>query len=185
MIKQREYRFPVNTICGLSNSLLSFSGVSLLLIAAGASVDLILFGVTADTPIPYNYPFFLDILLLISVIIFLRLTHRIMWNIVDELETIVRFDQDDPLSLSQSIEPEAVWRELGNVLHLAFHPIVIALGGILGGVFVFSIMWGLGVFDAYPYLIMNFGFGVAHGVFFWTCNRRIVPREARSAEVRG
>jgi hypothetical protein len=69
------------------------------------------------------------------------------------------------LSIARTLDPDVSWTELDNILYISYHPGVILLGGLSGGVFVTGVMAILGVFDAYPYILMNFAFGAAHGIF--------------------
>lgn len=84
-----------------------------------------------------------------------------MWRVAQELD----LSQSDPLIHHSDILPENARIELMNVLYLAYQPAVLLGGALLGGTFVFSVMYVLNVFFAYPHLFLNFGFGTAHGVF--------------------
>lgn len=160
-----RYRYPPDRFfdsVGVGRSTtVSLMGLTVL----GAVLDLLLFGFP-DTGIPFNYPFFGDVVLLWTVILFLRFSHGVYWEVVDELENLIRLNRDNPISLSQSLDPTDVRDDLHNVLYLCYHPYVLGSGAVLGGVLVSGIMFLMGVFEAYPYLLMNFGFGAAHGVFF-------------------
>jgi len=165
MRTKAEYRYPPSHLLDVAPDRRSTTALLIAAVFAAALVDLTVF-VTGPTVVPYNYPFYFDVALLCLVAVLLQLSHAVLWDMADELVTIIEYNRDDPLSLSRDLEPEAVWTELENVLFLAYHPAVVAVGGIVGGLLVTSIMYALGVFDAYPYLVMNFGFGAAHGVFF-------------------
>jgi hypothetical protein len=102
---------------------------------------------------------------LLATVALLRRVHGVVWNVVEELAQIADRNRDDPLSRTTAVTGDGIRRELRNVLFLGFHPAILLLGALAGGTLVFSIMWALGVFSAYPFLILNFGFGAAHGVF--------------------
>lgn len=158
------YQYPPDRFfnsVGVSSSATLFL-MSLTII--GAAIDIWIFGFP-ETEIPFNYPFFGDVVLLWTVAIFLRFSHGVYWEVLDELENLLRLNRDNPISLSQSIDPMDVRDELHNVLYLCYHPYVLGSGAVFGGLLVSGIMYGMGVFEAYPYRVMNFAFGAAHGVF--------------------
>lgn len=164
MATGREYRYPPDVALGFDARGGSFTAACLGLVALAAVLDLVLFGFP-ETPIPYNYPFFGDVVLLAAVALLLRATHGVMWRAVDELALIAERNREDPLSPAAHVDGEDVRTELVNVLYLGYHPVVLGGGALAGGALVVGIMAALGVFSAYPYLLLDFGFGAAHGVF--------------------
>jgi hypothetical protein len=165
MSPEGDPRYPPDVVLDFSNRPGSFSWACGLLVLLAAGLDVLLFGFP-DTSIPYNYPFFGVIVLLLLVVAFLRRTYDIAHGVVEELASIAERNRGDPLSRTAGVDPDAIRTELGNVLFLGFHPAVLLVGALAGGSLVFGIMWALGVFSAYPFLLLDFGFGAAHGVFF-------------------
>lgn len=160
-----QYRYPPDAVLKSVGVPITFTYTAAIAILAAALADILLFGFQKTT-VPNNYPFFVDGLLLLFVTVLLRLSHRIFWNIMTELAAIAKFNEKDPLALTEKTDPGDIHRELSNVLFLAYHPVVLLAGALAGGAFVFGAMYALDVFSAYPYLLMNFGFGAAHGVLF-------------------
>lgn len=159
------YVYPPDRLFHVGGRRISTTVVALALPVVVAALDVMLFGFP-ETGVPYNYPLFGDVVLVWLAVLFLRLSHRVLWNIGDEFATLIRLSRGNPVSLVQSLTPEDIHSDLQNVLYLAYHPVVLVVGAVLGGTFVSAIMHWMGVFEAYPYLGMNFGFGAAHGVFF-------------------
>lgn len=159
-----RYQYPPHQVLNFDERVGSFSTFCVLLIILGGITDL-LFGFPS-TSIPYNYPFFMNILLFLVTVLILKRTHRKLWDVVQELITLIELNEDDPLSLDPGVDVDNAQTELENVLYLSYHPAVLLAGALLGGSLVFIIMYVLNVFSAYPYPIYNFGFGAAHGVFF-------------------
>ncbi|QCC48025.1 hypothetical protein [Halobellus limi] len=165
MSRGYPYAYPPDRFFRVGGRRISTTVVALALPVVVAGVDLLLFGFP-ETGIPYNYPLFGDLVLVWTAVLFLRLSHRVLWNIGDEFATLIRLSRGNPVSLVRSLTPEDIQNDLQNALYLAYHPAVLGAGAVLGGTFVSAIMSLMGVFEAYPYLGMNFGFGAAHGVFF-------------------
>lgn len=163
IVTDRAYRYPPDVV--LDSRFGSFSRLCVVLIAVAAVVDLALVGFP-ETGIPYNYPFFVTIVLLLATVAILRWSHSVMWQSVDELARIARRNRTDPLSLPTDADPEAIRTELTNVLFLGYHPASILVGAVVSGSFLLGVMAVTDVFTAYPYRLMNFGVGAAHGAFF-------------------
>lgn len=157
--------YPPNAVLDFESGHVTSTRLAVAGTLAAAIVDVALFGFP-DTVIPYNYPFFGDVLLLVATAGLLPVTHRVLCDVASELTTIIEYNENDPLALQTGYDPGDVHDELSNALFLAYHPGVLLAGALAGGSFVFGIMYLLGVFPAYPYLLLNFGFGAAHGVFF-------------------
>lgn len=164
MAEDTGFGYPPDVVLSLDERAGSFTVLCALGVLLAAAVDVLLFGFP-ETAIPYNYPFFGDVLLLMLTAVLLRQVYAILWNVIEELAQIADQNQEDPLSRTTGITGDRIRRELGNALFLGFHPAVLLAGALLGGSLVFSIMWALDVFSAYPFLVLNFGFGAAHGVF--------------------
>lgn len=160
-----DRRYPPDVLLGLGDGRISATLVGLALVPVIAAADVLLFGFP-ETVIPYNYPFFGDILLLWLAVLLLERSHAVLQRVSQELVSLARNTRNDPLALHPPIDPDGISRELSNVIYLSYHPGVLLLGGAVGGGFVFVVMWALGVISEYPYLLLDFGFGAAHGVFF-------------------
>lgn len=158
------YRYPPDAVLGFDSRRGSFTLLCVGLVFVAAAVDVVLFG-WETTSIPYNYPFFGDIVLLLSAAVLLRRTHGVVWSIIDELALIADRNANDPLLTESSVDPDRIRIELRAALSLGYHPAVLLAGALIGGTFVIVVMSVLGVFSAYPYLTLNFGFGAAHGAF--------------------
>jgi hypothetical protein len=159
-----SWEYPPDTALGLRDSRFSFTRLWIGAVLVIAFVDAVVL-ISGETSIPYNYPFYLDVTLLILAGVLLRRIHRILGNITTELKTMAQYNQTDPLAQT-SVDPSGIETEFKNVLYLGFHPAILVFGALAGGVFVFAVMVALEVLSEYPYYLMNFGFGAAHGVFF-------------------
>lgn len=145
----------------------SFTQAFVALAIIATVVDFVRVG-NPNTGIPYNYPLLAGLVYIVAVLFILRRYHRIFdetkGELVDVLERSeaarVVFERDSDLS------PRQVAQEIDAVMDWAFHPFVILGGGLIGGVFALAVMWRLAVFDAYPYLLMNYAYGAGHGFFY-------------------
>lgn len=137
-----------------------------LAVAVGAIVDVVVFGLP-ETPIPSNYPFYGDILLLLFAGWACRRIHTLLDGVKIELVDLVRLSHEQPLSppFGAPPAPETVEAEIETILERGFRPAALAAGALLGGALSLGTMAVLGVLWAYPYWVMNFGFGAAHGLF--------------------
>lgn len=160
----KAYRYTPDTVSVFRSRDWSFSRFCLGLVVLFLATDLLVFGFP-ETSIPYNYPFFVTVVLLLVTTGILRSSHGVVWRSIDELVHINERNLDDPLALTNGVDPEGIRIELENALHLGYHPAVLLVGAVAGGLLIIGLMSILEVFAAYPFLFMNFGFGAAHGVF--------------------
>lgn len=121
-----------------------------------------------DTGIPYNYPLFFGVVYLIAAVFLLRHYHtlidRAKLEIIDVLELTDL--ESDILERETDITPAQIETEVHGVLDRAFHPVALLGGWFVGGLFAIVVMWLLGAFEYYPYVLMNFAYGAGHGLFF-------------------
>lgn len=145
----------------------SFTRLFFVLAIAAAVVDAIRVG-NPDTGIPYNYPLFAGSLYVLAVLLVLRKYH----SILDEtkLELIRILDRSSVganlFERESDLTTEQINREINHVLSVFFSPAAILLGGLIGGIFTLAVMWALGVFQYYPYVLMNYAYGAGHGFFY-------------------
>ena len=145
---------------------LSFT-VTVALLAVLTSVASIVRVGFPDTGIPYNYPVFAGAIYVVAVLFVLRRFHAIFEETKKDLANVLErtrahtaiFDRDDTT-------PSQLVDDFENVMNWAFHPVVIFVGGLIGGVFALVVMGALGVFDSYPYLFLNYAYGAGHGFFY-------------------
>lgn len=146
---------------------ISFTRAFVLLAVIATAVDYVRVG-NPDTGIPHNYPLFAGLLYIIAVLLVLRKYHEIFDETKNELVDITQrtavessiFDRDS------DVTAEDIEQHMDYVMGLSFHPAVIFVGGLIGGVFALVLMWVLGVFDSYPYLLLNYAYGAGHGFFY-------------------
>lgn len=158
----------------------SVGGVCALLLAG---LDFVRLGGSPTTPIPFNYPVLFDVVLVVATLYVLESLHNQLDRAKQELILLARIAERRPNIDDSDVPDEAeIIRVFEDRMDWAFDPKHMVAGGLLLGVIVLIIMSLLGVLDAYPYLIMNFLFGAAHGIMLPALLilaplLRIVPRE--------
>lgn len=146
---------------------LSFVRLLAIVVVLFAAVDYARVGAT-ETPIPYDYPFYVGIGYLLGVMFMLPRIHRIMDEVKVELVDIAeRTATDDPVSdRDTDVTPEQIHTEFERITAWAFRPRNLVGGALFGGAFALAVMATFDVLAAYPYLLMNFAYGAGHGLFY-------------------
>lgn len=121
----------------------------------------------AETPIPYNYPLYGGCVYVIIAAVMTRKFHSVFDNQKKELADILRRTTADNAVFDREsdITPEEFADDFDSILNWAFHPMFILIGGIVVGMFTLLVMWSLNVFDTYPYIILSYTYGAAHGFY--------------------
>ncbi len=121
-----------------------------------------------DTPVPHNYPVFVGVAYFVAVAWVLRRMFRLFVSVKWELvELAERTSVNDVVDIDvYDVPPETIREEIDEVIGWAFHPVLILGGAVVGGLFAVGVMSLLDVFDAYPYVAMNFVYGAGHGLFY-------------------
>lgn len=163
--RSRRHAFPFDEYLADVHPSLTFLRLAVLVAVGGAVVDFVVFGLP-ETAVPYNYPYYVDVVLFVSSAVILRRSHAAL----DDVKRELMFLADQQLegvsvSLDTDIAPDRIARETEALFDWSFHPVAVTAGGVAGGVLVLGVMAGLGVMESYPYLLMNFAFGAAHGLF--------------------
>lgn len=145
----------------------SFTRSFIMLAFLATAVSLVRVG-NPDTGIPYNYPLFAGLVYIVAVILVLRKFHAIFDETKSELTDVFERTTEGEIAFERDSEitGEEMRREINWIMNWAFHPYFILLGGLVGGVFALAVMWTLGVFDSYPYLMLNYAYGAGHGFFY-------------------
>lgn len=146
---------------------LSFTATVALLAIFASIVSILRVGFP-ETGIPYNYPLFAGAVYVVAVLFVLRRFHAIFDETKRNLAVVLErtkadkalFDREDDTT------PAELVAEVERIMNLAFHPFVIFVGGLVGGVFALAVMGILDVFDSYPYLFLNYAYGAGHGFFY-------------------
>jgi hypothetical protein len=144
---------------------LSFTRVLVLLALFGSIVDFAMFGLP-DGPIPYNYPFFVGIVYLVSAIVLLEKIYDRYNKAKHELKNLSERTSDILVAEGYETDPDRIDSEYQSILNKGFHPAVLLGGALIGGAFVFGVMFGLDVLRAYPHLLSNYLYGAAHGLYY-------------------
>lgn len=146
---------------------LSFTRLLVAFAFVAAALDFARIGY-ANTPIPYNYPLFVGVAYFVAVAWVLRRTFNLFASVKWELvELAERTSVNDVVDIDvYDVPPETIQDEIDGVIEWAFHPVLMLGGAAFGGLFAVSVMWWLGVLDAYPYVIMDFVYGAGHGLFY-------------------
>jgi len=164
-IDGRRTPYPPDRTAVVESLPLSFTqSVVVLALAVGAWEAATVGG--ADTPVPYNYPLYLDVVLVVVAAWLLERSFHEVDAIVDEVKrSLTRRAAATDGDGSPVVSPAAVERDLRNALVVAHRPELLALGAAVGGTVVLGLMAVSNALSAYPYLALNFAFGAAHGVF--------------------
>lgn len=152
---------------------LSFTWLFILLAFLAMAVSLLRVG-NPDTGIPYNYPVYVGFIYIVSVLLILRRFHGIFDETKTELVEVYerttegnRTTEGEPIYERDSeITDEKMREQINELMDYAFHPYLIFLGGLIGGVFALAVMWALDVYDSYPYVMLNYAYGAGHGFFY-------------------
>lgn len=146
---------------------ISFTLLFVLLAIGAVVIDLVRVG-HPDTGIPANYPLYLGGVYIIAVLFVLRRFHATFDNSRDELLAILERTEADSAMFERDsdVDADQINQEVNAVLSVAFSPIVIIGGGLVGGVFALGVMWAMDVFQYYPYLLLNYAYGAGHGFFY-------------------
>lgn len=162
---RQEWTFPPDDLLASVDGRLEFRGAVVLVTLIGATIDVIVFGFP-QTTVPYNYPFFVDIFQMTASVIILRRTYAGLQEVKLELMHLADQQLEDvSVGLETDVSPDRIQNEVDHILSWAYHPIVVCGGAVFGGSVVLVIMATLGVLGNYPYWVMNFIFGAAHGLF--------------------
>ncbi|MFC7079580.1 hypothetical protein [Halorussus caseinilyticus] len=147
--------------------LVSFTRLFVLLAFLATAASLFRVG-NPDTGIPYNYPVFVGFVYVVAVIFVLRRFHGIFDETKTELVDIFERTTEGEIVFERDsdITGDEMRREINRIMNYAFHPYFVFFGGLIGGVFALAVMWGLDVFDSYPYLLLNYAYGAGHGFFY-------------------
>lgn len=123
---------------------------------------------TVDTPIPYNYPLYAGFAYIVAAILITRRFHTIFDTTKIELVDILQRTSADNAVFERGsdITPEELADDVDSIMNLAFHPAVVFVGGIVGGIFALLVMWLLDVFSAYPYVLLDYAYGAGHGFYY-------------------
>lgn len=160
-----EELLPLDILFNRVHDRLNFVRGVLLVTLVCAGLDIAVFGFP-ETVIPFNYPFFLDIILVVASAIILRQTYTALQDVKFELmELTEQHLEDVSIGLSTDVSPGHIRRETNRILERTYHPASIGVGALLGGGMIFGIMAWLDVLESYPFWLMNFAFGAAHGLF--------------------
>lgn len=161
-----HHEYPPDAVLGLPSPL-TFSKLVVLIAVGFGLIDFLLVGFP-ETPIPYNYPFFVGFIYIVGVVWVLRRMHAIFDGVKLELIDISRRTTADDILFDRetAIRPEEIAAEVDRTLSRAFHPTVIVGGAVFGGLFTVGVMWFLGVLSAYPYVLMDFAYGAGHGLYY-------------------
>lgn len=130
-------------------------------------VDVLVFGVP-ETGIPYNYALPVGVLYLIVAVFTLRRFHSILDTAKHEVLSVVeRTDlENGPDWRGSDTTPGKIAERSDEVLDRAFRTQNVLGGALLGGAFAVGLMWYLGAFQYYPYVLTAFLYGAGHGLFY-------------------
>lgn len=159
-----SYKYTPDKLIALPSGL-SFSRVLILIIISLSCVDFIIFGLP-DGPIPYNYQFLFGIIYLLSAAIILEKMYDQYDLARRELNDISDRTSDALVTDLEKVELDKLNREYQSILDIGFHPVVLIGGGLIGGAFVFGIMFLLDVLWAYPHILSDYLYGAAHGLYY-------------------
>lgn len=162
---RNEETFPPDEPFGAVTGRLTFIWAVVAAVALAAGIDVAAFGFP-ETAIPYNYPFFFDAVLVVTSAVILRRTYAGLQEVKHELMQIADHRLEDvSVGLSTDISPGRIEADTDRILEWAYHPVAVGAGALFGGSMVFGIMAWLSVLGDYPFWLMNFAFGAAHGLF--------------------
>lgn len=118
-----------------------------------------------STPIQFNYPLFFDVILVYTVLYILQSLHKQLDQAKSELIALARISESRPNISDEEVPDESDIRNtFEDRFDWALDPRRMGACAFLLGVIVLVIMAALDVLHAYPYLIMNFLYGAAHGL---------------------
>lgn len=139
--------------------------VAVAFVAAG--VDFLRVGFP-ETGVPYNYPVFVGVAYFVGVALILRQMFDLFVSVRDELVMLAhRTSVNDVIDIGvDDVPPEEIHSEMNDRIRCAFDPRYIVGGALLSGTFTLSVMYLLGVFDSYPYLLLDLLYGAGHGLFY-------------------
>ncbi|AZH24412.1 hypothetical protein [Haloplanus aerogenes] len=144
---------------------LTFTRLLLLIVVVVVAVDYLVTGLP-DGVIPYNYQFLVGIVYCLSAVVVLEKIYNRYDRARLELVSLSERTSDVVIVDEYEINGEQIDREFQSLLDKGFHPVVIVGGGVVGGAFVYGVMWGLDVFWAYPYHLTNYLYGAVHGLYY-------------------
>lgn len=146
---------------------LTFTRLLIAFAFAAAAFDIARVGFPV-TDVPFNYPVFVGVAYFVSVALVLRRMFDLFTDVRDELVQLAeRTSVNDVVDLDvYDVPPETIRDEIDGVIQWAFDPMWILGGAVVSGSFAVGVMWGLGVLDAYPYVVMDFVYGAGHGLFY-------------------
>lgn len=154
--------YPPDKILGLDSFPwpISFTTILVSIGVLAAVIDFIR-GIPS-TPVPYNYPFYGDILLVVMVPPVIQWFHRSINKVKNELVFLSRTCNNH--FHSEGIEPGQIRNTFDWANNVFFHPIMLFGPAFFLGCFVYGVLIFLDVLTAYPYHLMNFTFGAIHGL---------------------
>lgn len=156
---------------------LSFTRIFVLLAFLAMAASLVRVG-NPDTGIPYNYPVYVGFVYIVAVLLILRRFHAIFDETKTELvevferttegDAVFKGDGVDNIGFERDskVNGQQMRKQINRIMDYAFHPYLIFLGGLVGGVFALGVMWVLDVYDSYPYVMLNYAYGAGHGFFY-------------------
>lgn len=146
---------------------LSFTQSFILLAFLATAASLVRVG-NPDTGIPYNYPVFAGLVYIVAVILILRRFHAIFDETREELVDVFEHTTEGEIIFERdsNVTGDEMRYQINWIMSWAFHPHLIFVGGLIGGIFALAVMWTLDVFDSYPYLMLNYAYGAGHGFFY-------------------
>lgn len=161
-----EHEYPPDAVFGRIVSV-SFTWLFAGLAVFALLVDYVRVG-SPETGVPYNYPLIAGLGYILAVLFVLRRYHDVLEETKFELIRILERSHvtTDVFERDTDVTPEQIRQDFNQVLSVFFSPAIILGGGLVGGVFTLVVMWGLDVFQYYPYLLMNYAYGAGHGFFY-------------------
>lgn len=118
-----------------------------------------------DTPVPFNYPFYLDLVFVIVALYVAKSLHRQLDLAKQELILHSRISEQRQNVPDSNIANEDDIREtFEKQFDWALNPIRMGVSGVLVGLFVVMMLYILNLTDAYPYLLVSFIYGASHGI---------------------
>jgi hypothetical protein len=157
-----EQEYPPDTLFRYSHIPIRFNWVAILAVFIFAIIDYIAnFQITS---VPYNYPFYFDVILSITGILILSRTHKILDSIKIYLVNKASEPAIHPHS-SRSLSSVEIRADYDRILENAYNPYILLISAIFFGILINIVLWSVDILNEYPYFLMNFIFGAIHGMF--------------------
>lgn len=130
-----------------------------------ASIEYLWLSGLPNTPVPFNYPFYLDILFVFVALYTLEALHKQLDTAKRELILLSKISKEKENIPDDEVPDEEEIRDCFETrFDRALDLVKMGISAIILGTLVLVITYVLNILNFYPYLAMSFMYGASHGI---------------------